>query len=127
MQVRGSSRSVTTEARHAADPYTRLGQATARYSDAITVAIETLHHDAVAELDEQADQVVDQLTSCAAWPTLRAHLLHHAAGGASSPLKVLRAAVEVRELGTGVLGCHEGRVYAMAVGAEGLEPPTPSL
>ena len=94
----GSSRSVTTEARQAADPYTRLGHAVARFSDAITVAIESLHADAVAELDEQADQVVDHLTACAAWPTLRAHLLHHAAGGAASPLEVLRAAVDAREL-----------------------------
>ena len=96
----GSSRSVTTEARHAADPYTRLGHAAARYSDALTVAIETLHHDAVAELDEGADRVVDGLTACPAWPTLRAHLLHHAANNESSPLEVLRAAVEVRELAT---------------------------
>ena len=75
----GSSRSVTTEARHATDPYTRLGLAAARYTDAVTVAIEQLHADAATELDEQADQVVEQLTSCPAWPTLRSHLLHAAA------------------------------------------------
>ena len=96
----GSSRSVTTEARHATDPYTRLGFAAARYTDAVTVAIEQLYADLVVELDEQADQVVEQLTSCPAWPTLRSHLLHAAADQATSPLEVLRAAVDARELGT---------------------------
>ncbi|MBB1512757.1 relaxase domain-containing protein [Tessaracoccus sp. MC1627] len=98
----GSSRSVTTETRHAVDAHTRLGHAVARYSDALSVAVEHLHSEAARDLDEQADQVVDQLTSCAAWPTLRAQLLLLSAGGETSPspLQLLRDAVDARELST---------------------------
>ena len=96
----GSSRSVTTETRQATDPYTRLGQAAARYTDAVTVAIEQLHAEAARELDEHADEVVEQLTSYPAWPTLRAHLLHAAADSTPTPLQILRGAVDARELGT---------------------------
>ena len=98
----GSSRSVTTETRQASDPYTRLGLAVARYTDALSVAVEHLHADTARELDEHADDVVDQLTSCAAWPTLRAHLLLLSATSETSPspLQLLRDAVDARELST---------------------------
>ncbi|OCL30874.1 hypothetical protein BCR15_10380 [Tessaracoccus lapidicaptus] len=98
----GSARSVTTETRQAVDPYTRLGNAVARYSDAVSVAVEHLHADAAHELDQHADEVVDQLTSSPAWPTLRAHLLLLSATGERphSALQLLRAAFDARELST---------------------------
>ncbi|MHA6512796.1 MobF family relaxase [Tessaracoccus sp. Z1128] len=98
----GSSRSVITETRHAVDPYTRLGQAVARYTDALSVAVEHLNTHAARELDRNADEVVDQLTSSAAWPTLRAHLLLLSAASETSPspLQLLRDAVDARELST---------------------------
>ncbi|SHI45999.1 DNA primase, catalytic core [Tessaracoccus bendigoensis DSM 12906] len=98
----GSARSVTTETRQTADPHTRLGLAVARYSDALSVAVEHLHADTARELDQHADEVVDQLTSSPAWPTLRAHLLLLSATGDTgpSPLQLLRDAVDARELST---------------------------
>ncbi|MBB1515995.1 relaxase domain-containing protein [Tessaracoccus sp. MC1679] len=98
----GSSRSVTTETRTAVDPHTRLGLAVARYTDALSVAVEHLHAGAARELDRHADEVVDQLSSCAAWPTLRAHLLLLSATSKTSPspLQLLRDAVDARELST---------------------------
>ena len=98
----GSARSVTTETRQTADPYTRLGLAVARYSDAVSVAVEHVHVDTARELDQHADEVVDQLTSSPAWPTLRAHLLLLSATGDTgpSPLQLLRDAVDARELST---------------------------
>ncbi|MHA6524451.1 MobF family relaxase [Tessaracoccus sp. G1721] len=96
----GSARSVTTETRHAGDPHTCLGHAVARYADALSVAVEHLHADAARELDQHADDVVDQLTSSPTWPTLRAHLLLLLAASETSPspLQLLRDAVDAREL-----------------------------
>ncbi|WP_188426909.1 MULTISPECIES: MobF family relaxase [Tessaracoccus] len=98
----GSARSVTTETRQTVDPYTRLGLAVARYSDAVSVAVEHLHADTARELDQHADEVVDQLTSSPAWPTLRAHLLLLSATSTTTPtpLQLLRDAVDARELST---------------------------
>ena len=95
----GSSRSATTEARETNTPTVRLGQAVARYTDALGVAAETTNPAAAQELDREADRVVDDLTSYPAWPTLRAHLIL-AADHTNTPLQILRAAVDARELHT---------------------------
>ncbi len=94
----GSATSATTQQQQAHDPATRLGQAVARYTDAITVAIENLHNNAAQELDRDADDIVDHLTAYPAWPTLRAHLLQLTADAPQSALDLLRAAVDSREL-----------------------------
>ena len=92
--------SATTTAREHASPALRLGAATARYLDAVHVAAE--HHlgtAAVAALYAGADRIVPGIAENPAWPTLRAHLVLLAAGGAD-PLVVLHAAVSARELDT---------------------------
>ena len=62
--------------RDADDPAARLGDAAARYVDALYVAAEhRLGPAQVARLDAAADQIVPGLTGAPAWPTLRAHLL----------------------------------------------------
>ncbi len=96
----GAARSVTTDTAQSTDPHTRLGVAVARYTDALTVAIEHTNPDAVHALDEGADLVVSELTACPAWPTLRAHLLHTATSIDVSPLDLLRHITEARELDT---------------------------
>ncbi|GAA4906086.1 MobF family relaxase [Tessaracoccus lubricantis] len=97
-----AQRSVTTETREAADPYSRLGIAVARYTDALTVALEDLHPDQTRELDERADQTVNRLTDSPAWTTLRAHLLHAAAhyDQHTTPLDLLHRITNTRELAT---------------------------
>ena len=72
------------------DPRLRLGQAVARYTDALTVAAEDLAGDlAVRALERQVDQILPGVPWCDAWPALRAHLLLIAADG-HDPLTELR-------------------------------------
>src|SRR5699024_9624974 len=94
----GAARSATTETREAANPHQRLGHAAARYQDALHAAAEQLAPaDKVETLDQQADRVHAGLTTCPAWPTLRAMLILNAATG-GDPLTELQAAVNTREL-----------------------------
>ena len=70
----------------------------ARYGDALPVAAETtVDPDTVTALDQQADQVVEGLTACAAWPALRATLILNAVDG-RNPLTELRTAAAEHEL-----------------------------
>lgn len=92
--------SATTTAREHASPQARLGDATARYLDALHVAAE--HHlgpAATAALEASAERVVPGLGEDAAWPTLRAHLIL-LAGTGTNPLTALQAAATSRELDT---------------------------
>ena len=93
-------RSASTLLREQADPATLLGQATARYTDALTVAAEdTLGPSAVAALDARADRIVPDLSTSPAWPTLRAHLIMLGADGLD-PSAELHTAATSRELDT---------------------------
>jgi hypothetical protein len=85
--------SATTYARQARDPARLLGPAIAKYTDALGVAAE--HHlgsEAIARLEDKADQLVLFLTSEPAWPTLKGHLVLLAAAGLD-PVAVLRDAI----------------------------------
>ena len=85
--------SATTHARQARDPARLIAPAIAKYSDAVGLAAE--HHlgpDAVARLEDKADQLVLFLTSEPAWPTLKGHLLQLAVTGLD-PIDVLRDAI----------------------------------
>ncbi len=94
----GAARSATTETREASTPATRLTDATARYLDALHLAAETILNPGVLQaLDRGADEVVDGLTACAAWPTLRSALVLNAVDH-RDPLKELRVAAAVGEL-----------------------------
>lgn len=84
----GAARSVTTELAHGDDPCLQLTDAVNRYRDALTVALEHHHADALEALDREADTLVPGLTDCNAWPTLRQRLL--AAADAAHPLDQLR-------------------------------------
>jgi hypothetical protein len=85
--------SATTLQREQQDPAARLGAATARYLDALHVAAEYLAApQVVASLHERADRLLHGLTEQPAWPTLRAHLLLLAAGGADPVAELLTAA-----------------------------------
>ncbi|RMB57062.1 toprim domain-containing protein [Tessaracoccus antarcticus] len=96
----GSPRSATTEARDQMAPSIRLGHAAGRYVDALHLAAGTTNDpDVVTALDIEADQILAGLTSCAAWPALRATLLLHAVDG-HDPVTELRTAATVRELGS---------------------------
>ena len=94
----GAARSATTLQRDQHDPAVRLGDAAARYVDALHVAAEDLAGREVVEaLDVAAEQIVPGLTDEPAWPTLRAHLLLLAAHG-TDPVAQLAAAAGSREL-----------------------------
>jgi hypothetical protein len=93
-------RSATTLVRELSDPATRLGQATARYVDALYVAAEdVVGRDVAQHLDATADHVVPGLAQEPAWPALRAHLLLLGAAGAD-PVEQLRVTADARELDT---------------------------
>ncbi|WP_404388814.1 MobF family relaxase [Humibacillus xanthopallidus] len=95
-----SPSSATTQLRDAADPARLLGQATARYTDAVHYATEDLlGPDRIHALEQDADQAVPGLTEQPAWPTLRAHLMLLAAHDLD-PTAALRTAAFTRELDT---------------------------
>ncbi len=82
------------------DPDRLLGQATARYVDALHFAAQDrLGVDRLARLDATAERLVPGMGDTPAWPTLRAHLTLLAAHGID-PADALRQAVVCRELTT---------------------------
>ena len=86
------------------DPAVLLGDATSRYIDALYVAAEDLAGpERLQALETAADQVVPDLTSEPAWPTLRAHLLLLTAHG-TDPVAQLAAAADGHELSTALTG-----------------------
>jgi hypothetical protein len=94
----GSPRSASTLLREQRDPATRLGAATARYLDALHLAVAHLAGpEVVANLDRSAERLLSGLTGEPAWPTLRGHLLRLAAAGAD-PVAELFIAAATREL-----------------------------
>lgn len=93
-----SPSSATTILREQQEPRILLGQATARYTDALYFAAEnTLGAATVATLETEADTTVPGLSEHAAWPTLRAHLILLAAHNVD-PVAALRQAATSREL-----------------------------
>ncbi|MDF1706168.1 MAG: MobF family relaxase [Aeromicrobium sp.] len=71
-----SPRSATTLMAEAQAPQARLQKVTAKYADAIYVAVaDLLGDDVVAGIDTQAEVLVPGLVDEAAWPALRAHLV----------------------------------------------------
>ena len=96
----GSARSATTTARDHNDPGVLLGEAVARYLDAVHHAAEQLLGPSnITRLDVGAEQILPGLTDAPAWPTLRSHLILAAAHGLH-PLDALHDAVHHRGLGT---------------------------
>lgn len=94
----GSPRSASTLQREQQDPAVRLGAAAARYLDALHLAAEHLARpEVVANLDRNADRMLNGLTGEPAWPTLRGHLLLLAAAG-DDPISELLYAAETRDL-----------------------------
>ncbi|MGO1385436.1 MAG: C-terminal helicase domain-containing protein [Arachnia sp.] len=94
----GAARSATTENREATAPASRLADAAAQYLDGLHVAAETmLHPDVIQALDQGANEVVEGLTDCAAWLTLRSILFLNAIDG-RHPLDELRTAALTWEL-----------------------------
>jgi DNA primase catalytic core len=68
--------SATTALRDAANPARQLGDATARYTDAVTFATAQLvGADGVVALERAVDEVAPGLTDSPTWPALRAQLL----------------------------------------------------
>ncbi len=97
-----SPRSATTQHAEHQSAVVRLGQATARYVDALhTASLARLGREALAELDDTAEDAHPGLCDAPAWPTLRSHLALHAATGLD-PAQALRHAVTIRELDTAV-------------------------
>ncbi|MDQ3384332.1 MAG: transfer protein Tra, partial [Actinomycetota bacterium] len=92
--------SASTILREADDPAVLLGQACARYLDALyTGAAATVGTDNLQRLDEAAEHLVPGMTDAPAWPTLRAHLTLIAACG-DNPVQVLTGTVTAREVDT---------------------------
>jgi DNA primase catalytic core len=92
--------SATSTQREHASPTVRLGDAAARYLDALHVAAE--HHlgpAATSALEAGAERVVPGIGEDPAWPALRAHLVLLAATG-TDPLTALQCAATSRELDT---------------------------
>jgi hypothetical protein len=90
--------SATTLQRQQHDPAVQLGYATTRYLDALHVAAEHLADpQLIADLDSEADQLINGPTKGAAWPALRNLLLLLAAHG-TDPVATLRNAAQQREL-----------------------------
>jgi hypothetical protein len=95
----GSPRSASTLQREQQDPAIRLGTAAARYLDALHLAAEHLvGPEVVANLDQNADRMLNGLTDEPAWPTLRGHLLLLAAAGADPGVTELFYAAAIRDL-----------------------------
>ncbi len=93
--------SATTLQRDQHDPAVQLGHATARYLDALHVAAEHLAGPRlIADLDSEADQLINGLTNEAAWPALRARLLLLALDCDTDPIPTLRDAAQLWELDT---------------------------
>ena len=89
--------SATTLQRLQRDPAVRLGQATARYLDALHFAAEHvagLH--LIAALDSEAERLINGLTKQAAWPALHSRLALIAATDID-PVATLRDAAQLRE------------------------------
>lgn len=96
----GAQVSATTEARTAADPFTRLGMAARMYTHSVgALAENTLGPVRMAGIDAAADEVYTGLTRMPAWPVLRMHLATIAISG-DNPITRLREAVAQRELST---------------------------
>ena len=94
----GAPISATTMAREAAEPAVLLGQATARYTDALHASAETvLGADRVAVIEDTADQMVPGIANEPAWPALRAHLILAETQGHDAT-RELASAVAEREL-----------------------------
>ncbi|MBB5916784.1 conjugative relaxase-like TrwC/TraI family protein [Nocardia transvalensis] len=92
--------SAHTELRDALDPHRRLGRALDIYLDATGLATEhTLGTDALASLDDAAEQLRPGLTDAPAYPVLRQHLATLALTG-HDPITRLRTAATARELDT---------------------------
>jgi hypothetical protein len=90
--------SAITLQRQQHDPAVQLGHATARYLDALHIAAEhLLGPQTIADLDSQADQLINGLTNEAAWPALRGRLLLLTADD-TDPVAALRDAAQLREL-----------------------------
>jgi len=90
--------SATSLQQQLTDPRIRLGQAVARYTDALSVAAEDLAGDlAVRALERRVDQLLPGVPWCDAWPALRAHLLLIAADG-HDPITELRAVAVCTDL-----------------------------
>ncbi|MEJ7831469.1 MAG: MobF family relaxase [Nocardioides sp.] len=90
--------SATGLVRAQADPAARLGEAAARYLDALSVAAEDVAGTTLVDaMDEAAEAIKTGLTEEAAWPALRAHLLLLAAAG-EDPSAQLQAAAATDEL-----------------------------
>ena len=88
-----ASVSASTAVAQQADPAVRLGDATARYADALLVGIEqTADPDVLARIDATADTGLSWITFAPAWPTLRTHLLLLDATG-TDPLLALNQAL----------------------------------
>jgi len=93
-----SPASATSLLRDLASPAAQLGQAAARYADALNAAAEdATGPEKVRSLEEAAEALVPGVAEDPAWPTLRAHLLLLGAAG-TDPIRGLRAAVAGREL-----------------------------
>ncbi|GAB3811688.1 hypothetical protein GCM10028820_03340 [Tessaracoccus terricola] len=93
-----AARSATTAHREATAAATQLRDATVQYLDGLHVAAaDVLGAENVKALDREADQVVDGLTDCPAWTTLRAALLLNSLFG-HDPIDDLRAAAAGHEL-----------------------------
>ncbi len=93
-----SPRSATTQHAEHQSPALRLGQATSRYVDALhTAAAARLGQEALAVLDDTAEDLHPGLCDAPAWPTLRSHLALLAATGLD-PTQALRHAVASWEL-----------------------------
>ncbi len=87
--------SATSLQQQLADPRVRLGEAVARYTDALSAAAEDLAGDlAVRALERQVDHLLPAVPWCDAWPALRAHLLLIAAAGHDPLAELRRAAAE---------------------------------
>ncbi len=90
--------SASTLLRDLDDPAVLLGQATARYVDALyTAAATTVGAENLERLDKAAEHLVLGMTQAPAWPTLRAHLTLLAAEG-QNPVQVLSEAATGREV-----------------------------
>lgn len=95
-----AQRSAHRELRDALDPHRRLGYAVDIYLDALGVAAEnSWGTEALAHLDNAAEQLRPGLTSAAAYPVLRQHMAMIAVSD-HDPLDALAGAIAARELDT---------------------------
>ena len=101
LQRDDAPRSARTEVRDSTDPALQLHATVGRYADAIDLAaLVAIGQERVAEITDEAENLLPGLTECPAWETLLGHLCRIDSETNGGALTRLDAAIKQRDLGS---------------------------